>query len=337
MSEAFLAPNAAAPRKRTVAAVGGGLLRSGTGLLLLASIVVLVVFAIMLRDTAFLSSANLIAVARQTSTISVMAVGTVFVLSAGEIDLSFAPVIALSGLVAAKAMESTSWPVALIVALLVGLVVGAINAAITVGLGIPSFITTLGTLGVITGLSQTYTNLQSVPVTNDQFLNVFGNGHIVGISVLVLWTVAAIVVGEVVLRTTVFGRRVVATGGNPVAARYSGVGVKRIRFAVLIISSMTAALVGALYIGRLQTAGYTLGTNDLLSVLSAVIIGGTALNGGKGNVTGAVLGALLVGLINNGLILLGLSSAQQQVFSGVVIVVAVALTGVRNLVGGKPA
>ena len=104
-----------------------------------------------------------------------------------------------------------------------------------------------------------------------------------------LWTVAAIVVGEVVLRTTVFGRRVSATGGN------------------------------------------------LLSVLSAVIIGGAALNGGKGNVTGAVLGAFLIGLINNGLIPLGLSSAQQQVFSGVVIVVPVALTGVRNLTGGKPA
>jgi ribose transport system permease protein len=126
---------------------------------------------------------------------------------------------------------------------------------------------------------------------------------------------------------------VLATGGNAVAARYSGIGVKRIRFAALMISSMTASLVGLLYVGRLGTANYTEGTNDLLAVLSAVIIGGTALSGGRGNVLGAVVGALLVGLINNGLILLGLSSAQQQIFSGVVIVVAVALTGVRNLIG----
>jgi ribose transport system permease protein len=316
-----------------VVRLGGGLLRSSTGLLFIASLVVLVAFAIALRDTAFLSSTNLSSVARQTTTICVMAVGTVFVLSAGEIDLSFAPVIALSGLVAAKTMETFTWPFAVLAALAVGAIVGAANASITVFLKIPSFITTLGTLGVITGISQSYTDLKSVPVTNTQFLGVFGTATFGAVSILLVWILAAVVVGELVLRTTVFGRRVLATGGNPIASRYSGVGVKRVRFAVLMISSVTASLVGLLYVGRLSTANYTQGAGDLLPVLSAVIIGGTALSGGRGNVFGAVVGALLVGLINNGLILLGLSSAQQQIFSGIVIVVAVALTGVRSLIG----
>ncbi len=144
--------------------------------------------------------------------------------------------------------------------------------------------------------------------------------------ILFLWTVVLLAVGQTALKKTQFGRSVLATGGNPVSARYSGINVRRIRFSVMVLNAMLAALAGMLYAGRLHGARYTLGETDLLTVIAAVIIGGTSLSGGRGSVIGAIFGSLIMGMINNGLILMGLSVDQQMIFRGLIILIAVSLT-----------
>ena len=132
--------------------------------------------------------------------------------------------------------------------------------------------------------------------------------------------------GQILLTKTPFGRAVLATGGNRSAARFSGVRTDNIRIAVLVLCGLTAALAGMLYAGRLHGARYTLGQADLLTVIAAVIIGGTAFTGGKGTVIGAFIGSIIMGMLNNGLLLMGLSVSEQMIARGIIIVVAVSLS-----------
>ena len=141
-----------------------------------------------------------------------------------------------------------------------------------------------------------------------------------------MWTLGALLVSHVVYRKTTFGRELLATGGNRVAARYSGIDTRRIRVASLVICSFMAALAGLLYVGRLHSARYTLGETDLLTVIAAAVIGGTSMSGGRGSMVGALVGSLVMGVLNNGLILMGLSVTEQMIARGVIIIVAVALS-----------
>lgn len=300
-----------------------------TTLLVIALFATIALFAVLLKDTAFLSADNFLSIVRQTTMVSVMAVGTVFVLSAGEIDLSFGATIALSALVGGLVINSQGPVLGIVAALATGAAVGLVNGLVATRLGIPSFIVTLGMLGVVTGLGESITNLASVPVQDPTFTFLFGSGSIGPLPILLFWTIAIAIVGHAVLRWTPFGRYILSTGGNEVAARFSGINTRTIKASVLVASGLAAGLTGLLYTGWLQGARYTLGSSDLISVLAAVIIGGTALSGGRGTVVGAVVGSLLVGTINNGLVLLGLTVAQQEMFRGLIIVIAVALSGQR--------
>ena len=208
---------------------------------------------------------------------------------------------------------------------LTGLVVGSINGALVAALRIPSFLVTLGMLGIAVGTARWITDSAPVPILDDAFNNIFGTGQIGPIPSLLIWLGVFLAAGHFILRKTAYGRRVLATGGNESAARFSGVHTRRIKFYVLLASSTVAALAGMLYAGRLQSGRYQWGEGDELSVIAAVILGGTSLFGGYGTVVGSVLGALLVGLINNGLTLMGLEFSQQQIVRGAIIILAVAL------------
>ncbi len=284
-------------------------------------------FAVFLHDRGFLSSGNLMNIARQTAMIAIMAVGMTFVLSAAEIDLSLGGVVALSALVAALTLRHTGLvPVAAVAGIAAGAVVGGVNGFFVARVGIPSFLVTLGMTGIVTGVARWISGLQSVPVNSDAFTWLFGSGNIGPIPILFVWTLAVAVVGSLCLRRTQFGREVLASGGNKVAALYSGVKVNRIKFHVMLLNSCLAGLAGILYAGRLHGARYTLGENDVMLVVAAVIIGGTSLFGGKGTVVGSIAGALIMGMVNNGLILMGLSVDQQMIFRGVIIILSVTLT-----------
>ena len=288
-------------------------------------VVIFAAFAIGLNQYGFLSGNNLLNIIRQTATISVMAVAMTFVISSAEIDLSVGAVAGLGSVAAALTISSYGIVPGILVGLLAGMIVGVVNGLLVTRVGIPSFLVTLGTLGITTGVAMWITKTAPIPILNDTFNGVFGAANLLGIPSLMIWTLAALGIGHVILRKTPFGRQVLATGGNEVAARFSGVGTQRVKFLVLLGSSVVAALTGMLYAGRLNSGRFQWGQGDELSVIAAVILGGTRLSGGVGTVFGSVLGSVMIGLINNGLILMGLEYSQQLIIRGVIIILAVAL------------
>lgn len=292
----------------------------------IAFFVILIFFSIFLNEQNFLTRGNLLNIVRQTTPITIMAIGMTFTLSTGEIDLSIGSTVALSSLVAAVVLRDYGFGAGIVAGLGVGLIVGLINGLLAVKVRIPSFLVTLGSLGIVAGVARWFTNLQSVPVRNDWFTGIFGGGSIGPVPSLVIWTVVMALIGHLVLRNLRFGRHVLSTGGNRQTANYVGINTDNIRIAVLVISAMAASLAGLLYAGRLAGARYTLGESDLLTVIAAVIIGGTSLFGGRGTVIGAVIGSLIMGMLNNGLILMGLDVPGQMIARGVIIILAVALS-----------
>lgn len=287
---------------------------------------IFVAFAIVLRNDGFLTPFNLFNIVNQSAPTTVMAVGMVFVLTSGEIDLSIGSIVAVAALLAGVVLRDWSWPIGLIAGLGAGAVIGALNGALVAYGRLPSFLVTLATMGVFSGVARRMTDLKSIPIENDTFNGLFGSGSLFGIPSLILWTIAAVAVGYFFFRQTRYGAHVHATGDNAQAARAAGIKVLRVRFGVLVLSGMLAALAGILYAGRLHGARYTLGETDLLTVIAAVIVGGTRLNGGYGSVLGALVGSLLMSMLNNGLILMGYQPSDQMIARGLIILIAVALT-----------
>jgi ribose transport system permease protein len=289
-------------------------------------LLVLAFFAAVLWDDGFLSTRNLLNIVQQSASVTVMAIGFAFVLTAGEIDLSIGSVVALSALVSAAVLQDYPMIVGVLAGLSVGVAVGLVNALFVTKLRLPSFLVTLAMMGLVAGVARTLTDLRSVPVLSPTFNAIFGSGTLFGIPSLVLWTIGVVAIAHFIYRHTKFGAHVLAAGDNRQAARVSGIRVDRIRTLVLVISASSAALAGMLYAGRLQAARYTLGETDLMTVIAAAIVGGTRLFGGKGSIVGALVGSLLMGMLNNGLILMGLSVSQQMIVRGAIILIAVALT-----------
>jgi ribose transport system permease protein len=289
-------------------------------------VAILAFFAIALSDRGFLTPGNMMTIVRQTTPVTIMAVGMTFALCAGQIDLSVGATVALAALVTAVVMREAGLALAIPAGLLTGALVGLVNGLLTVTLRIPALLVTLGTMGIITGLARVLTNLESVPITSDSYTFVFGSGDIGPVSVLFVWTLAALVIGHLALNNTAYGRRVLATGGEVQAARAAGISTMRVTIGVFVVTGMAAALAGMLYAGRLHGARYTLGETDVLTVIAAVVIGGTSLFGGKGSVIGAVVGSWLLGVLNNGLILMGFSVSDQMIARGVILILAVAIS-----------
>lgn len=288
-------------------------------------LLVFITFAVTLGDNGFLTANNLLNIVRQSAIIAIIAVGMTYVIACAEIDLSVGSTAGLASVVTAMALSSYGIVAGILAGLLVGLVVGSINGALVSMLNIPSFLVTLGMLGIAAGVAQWITDSAPQPILNPLYNMVFGGGNFGPVPGLLGWMVIVVVIGAVGLAKTRFGRQVLATGGNRMAADFTGINTARIKFQVLVISSMLAALAGMLYAGRLESGRFQWGAGDELSAIAAVILGGTSLFGGAGSVVGTLVGALLIGLINNGLVLAGLDTSQQQVIRGVIIILAVAL------------
>jgi|TARA_B110000091_G_scaffold122699_1_gene131995 ribose transport system permease protein len=292
-------------------------------------VVLFLVFAITLSDRGFLNPNNLLNIIRQTAMIAVMAIAMTFVLSAGEIDLSVGSVAGLATVTVAMAIAIAGPIAGVFAGLATGLIVGMFNGWLTTRVGIPSFLTTLAMMGIAKGAAMWISDTAAVPILNQSYAWIFGGGSIGRIPVLLFWVLILGAIGHIALRRTGFGRRVLATGGGETAARYSGIDTARIKFRVLVLSSVAAALAGMLYAGRLQSGRFQLGEGDELSVIAAAVLGGTSLFGGKGTVIGTVVGAMMIGMINNGLILMGLEFSQQLIARGGIIILAVALSQKR--------
>jgi ribose transport system permease protein len=286
---------------------------------------VFVFFAISLGEQGFLTQRNLENIIRQTATITVMAVAMTFVIGAAQIDLSVGSVVGLASVTTAMAIANFGVIPGILAGLLTGLAVGVANGALVAFVAIPSFLVTLGMLGIAHGSAMWITGTAPQPILDESFTGLFGSGDIGPFPSLIFWSVIAVIIGHIALRKTSYGRRVLATGGNAVAARFSGVDTRMITFTVLTVMGVVAAFAGMLMAGRLQSGRFTFGEGFELSVIAAVILGGTSLFGGRATVIGSLLGSLMIGLINNGLTLMGMESSQQQIVRGAIIILAVAL------------
>jgi ribose transport system permease protein len=288
-------------------------------------IIVLAFFGFTIGDSGFLSVTNLFNIARTTAMITVIAVAMTFIISAGELDLSVGSTTALAALVCALVMQAGfAWPLAVVAAIGAGLVVGMLNGFFVTVIGIPSFLVTLGMMQFIRGVDMRVTYTNPISISNQTFNGLFGSGYVFGIPSLLIWSVVIAVLGHVVLKYTGFGREILATGGNRQAAEYSGVKTRRVKFYAFLLSGAAAALAGMLYSGMMQTARFNFGEGAELMAIAAVILGGTSLFGGKGTILGTFAGSLLIGTINNGLIIMGLDVSEQMMISGAIIIVAVA-------------
>lgn len=282
-------------------------------------------FAVTIGDKGFLTVTNLFNIARNTAQLMVVAVALTFVISAGELDLSVGSTAALSALTAGLAMAAGWGPIGGVAAgLAAGLAVGLVNSFFVVLVGIPSFLVTLGMLQFVHGLAMRVTYTNPVPIAEQGFNTFFGKGWFLGMPSLLIWSLVVVALGHVVLRYTPFGRQVLATGGNRVAAAYSGIRTGRVKFYCFLLSGAAAALAGLLYSGMMSTARYNFGEGDELDAIAAVILGGTSLFGGRGTIIGTFVGALLIGTINNGLIIMGLDVSEQYMVAGAIIILAVA-------------
>ena len=182
---------------------------------------IFILFSVILFEKGFLSGQNLLNITRQTAMISLMAIGTTFVLSAGEIDLSIGSIVALSALVTAVSLRiNLNMWLAILAGLSVGAFIGFINGIIITKVRVPSFLITLGMMTIVAGLARWITNLEAVPVTNDTFNFIFGNGKVVGIPILLIWTLVFLIIGQTFLKKTSFGRSVLSTGGNKISTHY---------------------------------------------------------------------------------------------------------------------
>ncbi|SDL03947.1 ribose ABC transporter permease [Natronincola ferrireducens] len=294
--------------------------RSLIGLLIL-------VIILSLLSPRFLTFSNLTNVLRQTSLNAIIAVGMTFVILTGGIDLSVGSILALSSAVTAGLLvEGYSVVIAVLIGLIIGGVIGAFNGIVITRGKIPPFITTLAVMTLVRGATLVYTGGQPITGLGTVFRKI-GTGYIpfINIPVPVIVMLFIFLIAYYTLSQTRFGRYVYALGGNEEAARLSGINTNRVKTMVYSISGMLAALSGIILTSRLNSAQPTAGEGYELDAIAAVVLGGSSLSGGKGSIGGTLIGALIIGILNNGLNLLDVSPFYQLMAKGAVILLAVLL------------
>lgn len=286
----------------------------------------LVVFCVVLSVTTsgFLTEKNIINVLRQVSYNGVIAVGMTFVIITGNIDLSVGGVVGLAAIVACDFAHPGEYPliIPILVALGIGALVGLING-IGIAYGhVPAFIMTLGTNTILRGVIMLYNNGKPVLNLSEQY-QAIGSGYLGKIPIPVIILIAVLLLGWFILNKTRFGRHVLAVGGNEQAARVSGINTKLVKITVYIMSGIFSAIAGMIISARVNAGSPTLGTGYENDAIAAAVIGGTSMMGGQGSMIGTIGGILIIGVMNNGLDLLNVSSYYQQVAKGIIIIAAV--------------
>ncbi len=294
----------------------------------LTLIVLIVLLAV--ASPNFLTAVNLSSVVRQTAVINIMSLGMTLVIISGGIDLSVGAILAMGGLMGTMAMQA-GLPISagIAIGIATGLFWGGVNGTLVTRLRINPFIVTLGTLGIVRGLTLIISNGLPVHQVPREF-SFLGEGTLLGVP-FVLWIlVGCAVLTHLVLEHTRLGRYTYAIGSNPEAAVFAGVPVKANITAVYAIAGMLTGLAGMIEASRLMTGQPTAGAGYELQAIAAVVIGGGSLHGGEGSVVGTLIGALIMGLLSNGSDLLGISPYLQQAIIGAVIILAVTVDEVRK-------
>lgn len=291
----------------------------------------IIILVLSILSDAFLTTRNLLNIVRQTSIHGIMAVGMTFVILTAGIDLSVGSILALTGVLCAD-FEHKGLPVLLIVVitLLVGAFLGLLNGIVITKGRVTPFVVTLGMMSIARGLALIYAG--GYPISGfEKPFRYIGSGYFLKIPVPIIIFLLAIIIAAVVLRHTKLGRYTYAIGGNEETVKLSGINADRYKTAAYVISGLTSALGAVVLTARLNAGEPIAGTGYELDVIASVVIGGTSLMGGRGGVWGTLIGALLIGTINNGMNLLGVSSYWQAVVKGLIIVGAVLLDRLREV------
>lgn len=284
----------------------------------------------------FLAPSNILNMGRQMAVTAVMAVAMTFLITTSELDLSVGSVLgfcSMSFAILAKFYGMNIW-LSLVISILVAALLGWINGAITTRGRIPAFITTLGMLYIVRGITLLMSPWPVSQIEAPLFYEIF-SGRVLGIPVQIFWMLGIVILGDIVMKRTQFGYAVRATGSNRSAAMLSGIPVNRVKVICFVMVAVAAAFAGGLQFAHLGSVNPTAGQGAELTVIAAVVIGGTALFGGDGTVWGTFLGAALLTVIRNGLVQLGGEGRLQEAFLGAIIIVAVLIhTHLRNRAGG---
>ncbi len=299
-----------------------------TGIKELNILIALVLLCVLLAflSPVFFTANNLLGVARAFSLTAIAAIGQTMVIITGGIDLSAGSIIGLSSLSTGLLLVN-GWPAipAILAGLAVGTAFGACNGLLITRLGLPPFIATLGTLSIGRGLIYVITQGYPVTAPRDPLLLQIGQGYVGRVPMPVIIMVVITIFAGLFLSRSTLGRYIYAVGGNEEAARLAGINVNRVKMFVYTTSGFLASVSGIILLSRLVSAQPTAGLGQELPVIAASIIGGTSLIGGEGTALGAVLGAAIVGVLENGIVLLGINTYAQQVVTGAVILLAVGL------------
>ena len=291
------------------------------GGIFLALLVLFAFFSVL--SPRFTSIANLTNILQQVSVVAIAAFGMTWVILLGEIDLSIGAIIAVAGMSAAQAL-ALGWGFfpALLSALFAGAAMGFLNGLLTAKLVLPSFIVTVATMGIYRGLVSLPTN-GAPQIITDPAWTAIGSDALWGLPIVIWVLLASFLLNHLALSRTVFGRRAYLTGGNPEAARYSGIRTARVKIAIFTLCGVMAGLSGVLLSSRLYSAQTNAGMGYELDAIAAAVLGGTSLYGGVGTMTGTLIGALIIGILNNGMNMLSVPYFYQLMIKGGAIILAV--------------
>lgn len=295
------------------------------------ALIILMIFVSILNPT-FLQANNLMNLMRQLIINGFIALGMTFVILTGGIDLSVGSTLALTSAIFAGLLQNgMNTGLAILVAVGLGLILGLINGILITKGKLAPFIVTLATMTIFRGLTLVYTDGRPIAGPKDNFAFKFlGKGQFFGIPFQVILFILAFLILWIILNKTSLGRKIYAVGGNEKASFISGINIDKVKIWVYVISSLMAVLSGLVLTSRLNSAQPTAGAAYEMDAIAAVVLGGTSMTGGSGSLTGTLIGILILGVLNNGLNLLGVSSFYQQIVKGIVILIAVLIDRKRN-------
>ena len=301
-----------------------------------AAIAMLVlVVALSLASPMFLSTSNLMSILRQAAVYVIMGLGMSFVMMTGGVDLSQGSLLALIGVISAYIVQNVgSIPLAIQASVVVGALIGSVNGSIIACLNIPPFIATLASMYLCRGLTLVITQASPIVLTNDAFKWI-GTGSLLGLPVPVYIFLVAAAAGQFILSYTATGRFILAVGSNQEAARLSGIKTRWNKCKAYILSGIMVSIAGVVYVSRLGAAQATAGQSYEMEAIAAAVLGGTSVMGGEGTVFGTVLGAIVVAIVRNAMVLLEISTYYQQIVTGAVILIAVIIDTQRKARAAK--
>ena len=319
---------AVSPKKRNIGTSLINTIKSNLGILI--GLAILCVVLTLMTDR-FATSTNFFNIVRQITINLYLACGMTFVILLGRIDLSVGAILAVSGCISAGMITLIGLPVpvGILIGLFAGIVLSSFSGLIISRTTIPAFIITLAMMNIARGIARVYTNAQTIPVLDDAY-TFLGMGHLFGLPIQLYLSVLVVAVSSFILNRTQLGRHIYAVGGNQQAAEYSGVNIKRVTLFVFIFSGIMASIAGALTVGRTFAATMFMGEGSEMDAIAAVVLGGTSMSGGKGTIAGTVIGCIVIGVLRNGMNLLGISSSWQYIVQGIVIVLAVYIDYVKQ-------